>query len=168
MSQRKSVTLQAVTQVAQYLRVPRLESIKSRILTLAVIGTLLPASITLGVAYTQNRRALESKITEDLVSESGQTARAVSVWLKERLYDLRVFATSEEVLTNLSRYTSEGLASPRLRDYLRSLHEKFADFELLFVLDANGRLLATSESATHPVHLTGDWQKALRQEGIGS
>ncbi|MGH7677966.1 MAG: cache domain-containing protein, partial [Gemmatimonadaceae bacterium] len=165
MTQRKSVALQAVTQVAQYLRVPRLDSIKSKILTLAVIGTLLPAGITLGVAYIQNRGARESKIAQDLVSESSQTARAVNVWLKERLYDLRVFATSEEVSTNLSRYTSQGLASPRLRDYLRSLHERFTDFELLLVSDANGRVLATSEAGTHPLHFTGDWQKTLRQEG---
>lgn len=165
MTQRKSVALQAVTQVAQYVRVPRLNSIKSRILALAVLGTLLPAGITLGVAYIQNRRALEAEITRDLVSESSQTARAVSVWLKERLYDLRVFATSEEVLTNLSRYASQGLASPRLRDYLRSLHERFTDFDFLMVLDANGRVLATSGAAAHPVHLLGDWQETLSQEG---
>jgi len=132
-----------------------------------VLGALVPTGITLGVAYTQNRRALEAKITQDLVSESSQTAREISVWLKERLYDLRVFATSEEVSTNLSRYSTQGggAASPRLREYLRSLHERFTDFEHLVVLDANGRVLATSEAAGHPIQLAGDWQKTLRQEG---
>lgn len=149
------------------MRVPRLASIKSRILALAVLSALVPTGITLAVAYTQNRRALEAKITQDLVSESSQTAREINVWLKERIYDLRVFATSEEVSTNLSRYTSQGggAASPRLREYLRSLHERFTDFEQLAVLDADGRVLATSEAAPHPVHLVGDWQKQLRQDG---
>jgi diguanylate cyclase (GGDEF)-like protein len=166
-TQRKSVTLQAVTQVAQYVRVPRLASIKSRILLLAVLSTLLPTAITLGVAYTQNRRALESRIAADLVSESNQAARAISVWLKERLYDLRVFATSDEVATNLSRYATPGgqAASPRLREYLRSLHERFADFEQLVVVDANGRVVAASEAQLSPVQLPAEWQKRLRQEG---
>jgi diguanylate cyclase (GGDEF)-like protein len=146
-------------------RVPRLDSIKSRILLLAVLSTLLPTGITLGVAYVQNRRALEAKITSDLVSESSQTARAINVWLKERLYDLRVFATSEEVSTNLSRYATQGLASPRLRDYLRSLHGRFTDFEQLVVLDESGRVLAASATQTNPVQLPADWQKVLRQEG---
>jgi diguanylate cyclase (GGDEF)-like protein len=166
-AQRKSVTLQAVTQVAQYVRVPRLASIKSRILALAVLSTLLPTAITLGVAYTQNRRALESRIAADLVSTSSQSARGISVWLKERLYDLRVFATSDEVATNLSRYTTSGggSASPRLREYLRSLHDRFADFEQLVVLDANGRVLAASDVQAAPLQLPAEWQKTLRQEG---
>lgn len=130
-----------------------------------MVGTLLPAGITLGVAYYQNRRALEVKITQDLLSESSQTAREISVWLKERLYDLRVFAGSDEVVANLSRYASQGLASPRLREYLRSVHARFPDFEQLMVLDPNGRLLATSAQQATPVHLPQDWQKTLRQRG---
>src|SRR5437773_2193847 len=102
LTQRKSVALQAVAQVTQYLRVPRLVSIRSRILALAVLGTVIPAGISLGVAYSQNRRAREEKITQDLVSQSTQTARAMGVWLKERIYDLRVFASSDEVSNNLN------------------------------------------------------------------
>lgn len=170
MTQRKSVARKAVTQVTQYLRVPRLDSIKSRILVLAVLGTLLPAGITLGVAYLQNRRALETKITQDLIASSTQAARASSVWLKEQVYVLRVFAGSEEVMTNLGRYATQGLVSPRLREYLRSLHEKYPDFEQLFVLDPAGRVLATSARQPLPVTLPAEWQKTMRQQGrvVGS
>jgi diguanylate cyclase (GGDEF)-like protein len=163
LTQRKSVTLQAVNNVAQYLSVARLDSIKSRILALAVLGTLLPAVVILSIAYTQSRRALERRITQALVAETNQTSGAVNVWVKERLYDLRVFATSQEVASNLSRPSAA--ASPRLYEYLRSLHERFTDFEQLLVVDANGRVLATNEGKAHPVHLTGDWQKTMRQEG---
>ena len=165
MTQRKSVALKAVTQVTQAMRVTRLESIRSRILALAVLGTLLPAGITLGVAYLQNRRALETKITSDLVSASTQAARASSVWLKEQTYVLRVFASSEEVMGNLGRYSSQGLMSPRLREYLRSLHVKYPDFEQLMVLDARGQVLATSAQQALPVTLPDEWQKTLRQRG---
>src|SRR6478736_981598 len=86
---------------AKYLPFPRLESIRSRILAFAVAAALLPSGVMLGISYTQNRRALEKKITQDLLSESAQGARATSVWLRERLYDLRVFSGSDEVANTL-------------------------------------------------------------------
>ncbi|MFN2397026.1 MAG: diguanylate cyclase [Gemmatimonadaceae bacterium] len=157
-----------MTNVAQYLRVPRLDSIRSRILALAVIGTLLPAGAALGIAYVQNRRALEEKITQELLSESTQTARAMGVWLKEQLLDLRVFASSDEVSNDLNRFagaTRSSLAGDRLRDYLRSLHERFSDFEQLMVLDLEGRVLAKTAKEAMPVHLPDEWEKTLRAEG---
>ena len=48
--------------VAKYVRIPRLESIRSKILAFAVVATLLPSGITLWVSYAQNRSALEAKI----------------------------------------------------------------------------------------------------------
>lgn len=167
MTQRKSVAfaaVQAVENVSHYLRVPRLHSIRSRILALAVLGTVIPAAISLGVAYSQNRRAREEKITQELLSESSQTARAMGVWLKERLYDLRVFATSEEVANNLNRASSNAAVGARLREYLRSLHERFTDFDQLLVLDPEGRVLATSSPQAAALHLPAEWQMGLRQQ----
>jgi diguanylate cyclase (GGDEF)-like protein len=145
--------------------VPRLESIRSRILALAVLGTLLPTGIALGVAYTQNRRARETQVRQELHSQSTQTARAMGVWLKERLYDMRVFATSEEVSTNLARFATAGLPSDRLREYLRSLRRRLADFEQLLVLDSLGRVVASSATRATDVRLPADWHRAMRQEG---
>lgn len=150
--------------VSHYLRVPRLHSIRSRILALAVLGTVIPAAISLGVAYSQNRRAREEKIAQELQSESSQTARAMGVWLKERLYDLRVFATSDEVANNLTRAQSNAAVGARLREYLRSLHERFTDFDQLLVLAPDGRVLATSSPRAGGVRLPVDWQKALHQQ----
>src|SRR3954464_7972247 len=113
---------------------PRFESLRSRILAFAVVAALLPAGTMLGVFYTQNRRTLEKKISEDLLSSSAQSARAAGVWLRERLYDLRVFAGSDEVVITLERgahATASTQTEGRLRDYLVSLHERFSDFEKL-------------------------------------
>lgn len=144
---------------------PRLDSIRNRILALAVLGTLIPAAITLSFAYRQNRQALEEKIREDLHSESAQTARAVGVWLKERLYDLRVFAASDEVSMNLTRFAAgQGSVPLRLREYLRSLHERFPDFDRLMVLDEQGRVIASSAAQAGSVSLPDEWQRVLRQE----
>ncbi len=146
------------------LRVPRLDSIRNKILALAVVGTLLPASASLGIAYVQNRRALEEKISQELLSEATQTARAVGVWLKERSLDLRVFASSDEVSRNLNPGSSQ-LAGSRMREYLASLHERFSDFEQLFILDLTGRVLASTVPNAMSVALPDDWQTALRTDG---
>jgi diguanylate cyclase (GGDEF)-like protein len=131
-----------------------------------VLGTLVPTALTLGFAYQQSRLALEEKIREDLHAESAQTARAVGVWLKERLYDLRIFASSEEVATNLNRFAvgQGSIPSARLREYLRSLHDRFPDFERLMVLDEQGRVIASSAAQAADVSLPPDWVRMLRQE----
>jgi diguanylate cyclase (GGDEF)-like protein len=157
---------EAVGNVTQYLRVPRLHSIRSRILALAVFSTVIPSAISLGVAYSQNRRARQEKITQELISESSQTARGMGAWLKERILDLRVFANSDEVANNLKRSSSNANIGQRLREYLRSLHEKFSDFDQLLVLDPQGKVLATSSPQAKTVQLPADWQKTLRQQGL--
>src|SRR6266550_521431 len=146
---------------------PRLESLRSRILAFAIAAALLPAGTMLGVFYIQNRHALEKKINEDLLSGSAQSARATGVWLKERLYDLRVFAGSDEVANTLDRApraVTAVQAEGRLRDYLLSLHERFSDFEQLAVLDLDGNVVATSSSDVSHVRLPDDWQTTLRSD----
>src|SRR2546430_4123117 len=147
---------------------PRFESLRSRILAFAVVAALLPAGTMLGVFYSQNRRALEKKINEDLLSGSAQSARATGVWLRERLYDLRVFAGSDEVVITLDHGPRTIAASSptqgRLRDYLVSLHERFSDFEKLMVLDLDGNVIATSAPEVMKVPLPADWQQALKSD----
>jgi hypothetical protein len=152
---------------AKYLPFPRLESIRSRILAFAVAAALLPSGTMLGIFYVQNRHALEKKINEDLLSGSAQSARATGVWLKERLYDLRVFAGSDEVANTLDRaprVVATAQAQGRLRDYLLSLHERFSDFEQLAVLDLNGNVVATSSNEVSQIKLPDDWQSILRAD----
>lgn len=166
---RAAATIAAATPRARakFIPFPRLESIRSRILAFAVAAALLPSGVMLGISYTQNRRALDKKITEDLLSESGQSARATGVWLKERLYDLRVFSGSDEVTNTLDRATPGAATSPtegRLRDYLVSLHERFSDFDQLVVLDLTGKVVATSASQVTPLQLPRDWQGTLKSE----
>lgn len=143
----------------------RLDSIRSRILAFALLATLLPSGITLGISYVQNRRALEEKISQDLVFQSAQAAGSVSVWLKERLYDLRVFAGSDEVANNLALGVTGTPNAGRLRDYLVSLHERFTDFDQLAVVDLQGRVHATSVADVRAPALPPDWVQSLRNDG---
>jgi diguanylate cyclase (GGDEF)-like protein len=150
----------------KYLPFPRLESIRSRILAFSVAAALIPSGTMLGIFYMQNKHALEKKINEDVLSGSAQSARSTGVWLRERLYDLRVFAGSDEVVNTLDRAprVTPAQAEGRLRDYLRSLHERFSDFEQLAVVDLKGRVVATSATEISHVRLPDDWQTTLRAD----
>jgi diguanylate cyclase (GGDEF)-like protein len=158
-----------------FVRFPRLDSIRNRIIAFAVVATLIPSGITLGISYAQNRRALETKIAQDLVSQSEQTARSLSVWLKERLYDLRIFAMSEEVTNSLAAGPSPGARAAaarapsnptrnRLREYLVSLNERIVDYGQLMVLDANGNVVGTTRDDVVPIKLPAGWLSVLRAE----
>lgn len=117
--------------VSKHTRLLHLDSIRNRILFFAVLATLIPSLLTTWIAYSHIRQSLNAKITEEMESASTQSARELGLWLKERLYELRVFASSYEVTENLEeRSRGANARSPsvrRLTDYLNSVRERFAD-----------------------------------------
>ena len=146
--------------VGQIPKAFRLESIKSRIVGLALLATLIPSLGMAWVSYVQNRAALTDKINEELQSVSAQTAREIDLWLKERLYDVRVFASSYEVTENVERARRTdggGQAGARLNGYLTSVEERFPDYDELLVIDRQGQRLATSAERPGDVHLPPGW-----------
>ena len=147
--------------LSPYQRFFRLDTVRSKILAFALVVTLVPTGLTAWISYTQNRRALEEKISQELLSSSAQTAREMDVWLKERLYDLRVFASSYEVSENLARGAGASRTRGRLSDYLNSVRERFSDYEELIVLDPQGRLIASSEKQPRRLRLPSDWRREL-------
>src|ERR1700694_610082 len=139
------------------------DSIRNRILAFAFVATLLPSGLTIWFAYGQARHWVGQKIKQDLVSESQQTARASGVWLREQLFDLRVFAASDVVANSMQR----GVAAPnnRLRDYLVSLNARYSDYGRITVIDLAGHVLATSKTAEPKIGLPLDWVSSLRADG---
>jgi HAMP domain-containing protein len=144
----------------RHLRVLRLETVRSKILVFALMVTLIPSGLTAWISYTQNRRALEEKITQELLSSSGQAAREMDVWIKERLYDLRVFASSYEVSEKLTRKRPSS-AQTRLNDYLNSVRDRFNEYEELVVLDSQGRTVGSSGNRDGTLRLPPNWAKEL-------
>ena len=155
--------------LSPYQRFFRLDTVRSKILAFALVVTLIPSGLTAWISYTQNRRALEEKISQELLSASAQSSREMDVWLKERLYDLRVFASSYEVSENLAakpvgkpaakpaRKPARSSTHTRLSDYLNSVRERFSDYEELMVLNPQGRMIASSASKPRPLSLPADW-----------
>ncbi len=131
------------TRAGRVLRVFGLDSVRTTILTLAVLATLIPALVTGVASYRQNSRAIREKVDEQLGGASALTAREIGLWLKERQYDLRVFATSYEVTDNVERTTPQ--TRQRLANYLGSVNERFLDYDELVVVAPDGRTVASSE-----------------------
>ena len=77
-----------------FLSIVRLESIKSKIIVLALLTTFIP-SLTMGwLSYVKNRQFLDEKITQELLNVTSQASREFDVWFKERIYEVKVFTSS--------------------------------------------------------------------------
>jgi diguanylate cyclase (GGDEF)-like protein len=149
------------TRAGRTLRLVGLGSVRTTIFTLAVLATLIPALATSCISYRQNSRAIEAKLNEQLAGSSTQAAREMGLWLKERIYDLRVFAASYEVTENVER---GGGQSGRLPDYLNSVNDRFPDYDALMVVAPDLRTVASTGRVPGRLHLTGDW---LQQARVG-
>jgi diguanylate cyclase (GGDEF)-like protein len=152
--------------VSRLLRVLRLDSIRSKMLVFGILATLIPSFTTAWISYLQNKRSLTEKITGELQSESAQTAREMDLWVKERLYELRVFASSYEVSENVDRMARAGgpRAQARLTDYLRSVRERFADYQELLVVNPQGEEVASTAPQPTPPRLPQNWASAIRAD----
>ena len=139
----------------------------------AVLATLLPSLATAWFSYLENRRSLAAKASEELLNASTQTARELDLWVKERRYDLRVFASSYEVTENLERIPREngktvrsGRPYQRLKDYLNSVSERFADYNELLIVDSSGRVVASSGKKPGTVAFPTDWRTQMRGDNL--
>jgi diguanylate cyclase (GGDEF)-like protein len=141
------------TRAGRVLAALGLGSVRTTILTLAVLATLIPALATSAIFYRQNRTAIRAKLDEQLAAASAQAAQEMGLWLKERLYDLRVFAASYEVTENIQGATAQ--SRRRLTDYLGSVKDRFADYVELMVVAPDLHTVASSERVPGTLHVTG-------------
>ena len=146
--------------LGRLLHLLRLDDIKPKILVFALFATLIP-SLTMGwLSYVQNTRVTTEKVSEELRVASSQVVRELDIWIKQRVYELRVFSSSYEVSENLQK-SRGGRANPgaiqRLKAYLKSVSDKFPDFEELLVINPNGEVVTTSSDQTTDVRLPDDW-----------
>jgi len=148
------------TRAARVLAALGLSGVRTTILTLTVLATLIPALATSVISYRQNLRAIRAKLNEQLTSASGQAAREAGLWLKERQYDLRVFASSYEVTDNAARPTPQG--RKRLSDYLGSVRDRFTDYAALRVVGTDLKTVVSTERSPGPLHFTGSWIQQAR------
>ncbi len=145
----------------------RLSSIKSRILAFALLATLIPA-LTLGwLSYRLAKRSLADKVSEAVRDASQHVARELDLWLKERLYEIKVFANSYVVLEGLERSGTDPTRTDQealrhLTDYLRFVQTKFPEYQELLIVGPDGRVVATSLDRASAVSLPDNWPGKAR------
>jgi len=147
---------------------PWLKSIKIRIMVFALAATIIPA-ITLGsLSYLQNTRFLSEKIAQELRDATSQVAREIDLLLKEKLYDVRVFASSYIVSENLVKILrTDGanvehlVAMSLIQEYLQSVRAKFSDYVELMILDLDGHLIASSAARHEVAALPVGWRAKI-------
>jgi diguanylate cyclase (GGDEF)-like protein len=151
------------------LQVARLHSIKTRIIVFALLATCIPSLFLGWLSYVQNRRSLDEKITQKLRDVTAQASRELDLWLKEALYNVRVFSSSYVVSENLEKiFRTDGsrvedlVAHRRLKDYLRSVRVKFMDYEELMVVDLQGAVVASSADEASGVKMPENWLAQAR------
>jgi len=147
----------------------RLDHIRNQILVFAVLAALIPAVAIAGLAYRQSRRSLVESTSQELSATTSQAARELGLWVKERLYELRVYTGSYEVTENLERLSrAPGRpARARLTSYLDALRGRTGDYEMLAVTDGSGRIVAASAARASPGNvplddLPVDWINQVR------
>ncbi|MBI4013446.1 MAG: diguanylate cyclase, partial [Candidatus Rokubacteria bacterium] len=149
-----------------------LDGIKRRVVVFAFFATLVP-SLTIGwQSYVVTKSFLTQKIAEELGNAAVYASREVNLWLKERLYEMRVLSASYEVTENVEkvlrtpRDQGKGAeAARRLADYLKSVRAKLPDYDDLMIFAPAGQLLSTSADEVSSFQLPSNWRERTKAEG---
>jgi diguanylate cyclase (GGDEF)-like protein len=132
------------------LRTLRLDTMRGRFVTFAVLATLFTTLVMTLMLYGRNRQSLGDRTGQELRGASSDAAREMGVWLDQRLYDLRLRASPYVVSDNLARATGRNAAQSlnRLRDYLNSVRQNLPAHEGLAIIGRDGQVLTSSGSRT--------------------
>ncbi len=143
----------------------RLDSIKNKIVALALLATLLPTFTTAVVSYTQNKRSLTAAVNEELRSVGSQTGRELDIWVREQFFAAGVFTSSFEAWENLERIPQGGPQSinalSRLTDYVTAV-QALSPFLEILILDLQGDRVTSSHDSSASVSIPADWDARLR------
>ena len=136
----------------------RLQSLRERIIAFAMMAALVPSLVTAYLAYGQSRRSLDARLGDELRTASTQAQREIALWHQQRLFDLRVFASSYEISENLHRTD----ARTRIKSYLQSVMDRVEQNQELLVTDLDGTVLASTADSAGRIDLPEDWLADIR------
>ena len=160
---------------SEFLRVSGFSSIKTRIILFALLATIIPSLVLGGLFYWKNRKLLEAKLSQQLSNATVQASSKLDLWLKERLYDLRVFASSYILSENFVRLLDQGRSAEALSagggpigDYLRSVSAKFDVYDVLTIMSLDGVPVATSAPELSTDVIPDSWRSQLKSAGASA
>jgi diguanylate cyclase (GGDEF)-like protein len=148
-----------------------LKSIKSKIFIFAIIATLTP-SLGLGLlSFRQNEAQTSENVTRELRALASQASRELELWINKHIRAVRALSTSNAVIDGLSAtahpHAGKSINTPQaLTHYLRSVQSKLDTILELTVVDATGRILASSAAAPSALILPQSWPESALTEGV--
>ncbi|NNM31719.1 MAG: cache and HAMP domain-containing protein, partial [Gemmatimonadetes bacterium] len=152
------------SQMARLLTALRLESIRNKIVTLAVAATLIPTLTTALVSYAQNSRSLADQLDQDLSRSVTQTALELDLWLAQQLIELAGLETSYVVSENLENLSAGGPgrheSAARLAEYVSAVGPRMPDFDQIIILDGEGVAIASSKPGS-PSGMSDAWAQSV-------
>lgn len=112
---------------------------------------------------------MRDKLSHELRNATVQASDKLDLWLKERLYDLRVFSSSYIISENLTgmegghRSRIETLAAQdHIKAYLKSVGDKFSVYEQLILINLAGKPVITNSDISTQAPLPEPWLKQLQ------
>ena len=151
------------------------KSIKSKIMIFAILATLIP-SLGLGLlSFRQNEAQISDNVARELGALTSEANREIELWLDKRVHEVHVTSTSGAVIDGLS-----AIARPQARtqpntvskhpqalaQYLRSVQEKLDTIRELTVVNAAGKVVASSAQTATPIILPNEWPPNALIEGL--
>ncbi len=143
--------------------------IRKWILVFAITATLLPSLVLGWMYFQQSRQALLDNTAREMKAVTSQAEREILLWLKEQLYELRVFSGSYLLSEGLERYSQPRVASDdgldevvsSLRSYLSLVRDQYNHYRRLVVFDNEGQLIVQQPVDEPGAHLPPDWTAQL-------
>ena len=148
-----------------------MNSIKSRILTFAVLATLIP-SLGLGVlSFWRYQVLIGADVTHELRSLASDGSGEVTLWFRDRVGEVRALSAAYTLIDGLTAVAAPGGVPARIGPqelvlYLRSVQNKLDPLLELTVADAAGQPVASSAATPAPVVLPANWPNNANTEGV--
>jgi diguanylate cyclase (GGDEF)-like protein len=147
-----------------------LKSIKSKLVVFATMATLIP-SLGLGLlSFRQSEEQISANVTRELRALTDYAGREIEFWLDKRVHEAHVTAASGVVIealstsyqprANMSKY------SQALAHYLRSVQGKLDAIRELTVMNASGKIIASSTEKPEGATLPDEWPQDSVTEGL--
>jgi diguanylate cyclase (GGDEF)-like protein len=148
-----------------------MKSINSRILTFAVLATLIP-SIGLGVlSFWRHQVVISDNVGHELRTLAADSSSELTMWLRERVNEVRTLSTAYVLIDGLTPGIAPVSGATRIgprevKLYLRSVQTKLEPLLELTLSDAAGRMVASSSATPSPIVVPTNWPNSAITEGV--
>ncbi len=148
-----------------------LKSIKSKLVVFATLATLIP-SLGLGLlTFRQSEAQTNANVTRELRALTDYAGREMEFWLDRRAHEAHVTAASGAVIEALSasyQRRADMLAKypGALARYLQSVQGKLDAIRELTVMNASGKIIASSAEKPAGATLPDEWPQNSVTEGL--